>query len=135
MNSLVVRVSKLVHFRPDFWTLARVVLNSLFPDVDVLCAFNDESNFSPISHVLLAAGPRSTRPTTTHRGHRPENPWHHVISRVSTFNPAHLSPTAITRSSSVSSLIVSFAMRASVMISDVSVSSNQSVQPSESKCT
>ena len=28
MNSLVVKVSKLVHFQPDFWTFARAVLNS-----------------------------------------------------------------------------------------------------------
>ena len=38
-----------------------------------------------IAHVLLAAGPRSIRPTTTYRGHRPENSLHHVnkFSRVS----------------------------------------------------
>ena len=76
--------------------------------------------------VFLAAGPRSIRPTTTHRGHRPENSLHHVnkkFSRVSAFNPAHFCgktqdaklrffPTAITRSSSVSSLIVSSVKRA-----------------------
>ena len=28
-DSLVVKVSKLVHFQPDFWTFARAVLNSL----------------------------------------------------------------------------------------------------------
>ena len=48
-----------------------------------------------IAHVLRAAGPRSIRPTTTHRGrHRLENSLHHVkkkFSRVSVFNPAHLS--------------------------------------------
>ena len=41
MNSLVVKVSKLVHFRPDFWTFARAVLNSR-----AVCFFNDESDFS-----------------------------------------------------------------------------------------
>ena len=88
MNSLVVKVSKLVHFEPDSHVCLEL---TLFPDVDVLCAFNDESN---LSHVLLAAGPRSTRPTTTHSGHRPESSLHHVnkkFSRVSAFNSAHLS--------------------------------------------
>ena len=41
-----VKVSKLVHFQPDFWTFARAVLNH------VLCALNDESNFSLYSSLL-----------------------------------------------------------------------------------
>ena len=75
MNSLIVKVSILVHFQPD----------------SHVC-FQKRRKQPPT--VFLAAGPRSIKPTTTHRGHRPENSLHHVnkkFSRVSAFNPAHLS--------------------------------------------
>ena len=46
-DSLVVKVSKLVHFQPDFWTFARAVLNSLSFLTWTCCAFNDESHCTP----------------------------------------------------------------------------------------
>ena len=55
---------------------------TLFPDVDELCAFNDESNLRP----------RSIRPTTKHRHRRPGNPLTPRQQEVlSAFNPGHLS--------------------------------------------
>ena len=46
-DSLVVKVSKLIHLEPDFLDIRTLSLElTRFPAVDVLCAFNDESNLS-----------------------------------------------------------------------------------------
>ena len=86
-DSLVIKVSKLVHFRPDFWTFARAVLNSL-----TCCVLSmDESNFSLYSSLPDLVQQGQPRLIVVIVLRTLWTPRQQEVSRVSAFNPAHLS--------------------------------------------